>query len=778
MKINYIFILLLGIHLCPAAVHNEVIRGKVTYQGTPVDYVGVFIEGTQKGTTTDNNGHYELRADPGKHTLVIRALGYKTIRKEIVLNEHQSLTVNFQLQEDVLGLDQVVVSASRNRQNRKEAPVIVSVTNDKVLQATQSVSLSEGLNFQPGLRMETNCQNCGYSQVRINGLNGAYSQILINSKPTFSALNGVYGLDQIPANIIDRIEVVRGGGSALYGSNAIAGTINIITREPLENSFQIGSNLAFIEGKSPDRAVTINGTLLSDSNKAGITLYGLYRDRDPHDHDGDGFTEITTMQNKTFGFNSFYKTSERSKLSFDFYTIHEFRRGGNNLSLQPFESDITEQIESDVISGGLTYEAFSANLKDKFSVYATTQQSKNNNFYGGRGETHEESIRGFGHSKDVTWVFGSQYSRHMEAFLGGEGTFTGGLEYKYDMARDAKPGFNAFIDQTVRVYGLYAQQEWQISPKLKLLGGLRADFHNLTEEDVHLNPRANILYSISDNLQLRASYAKGFRAQQYFTEDLHSTLAAGEVSFVRFSPDLKPETSHSFLVSADWSRSTLTSDAGVTIEGFYTRLNDPFILEQATPEELEQLDIDTSDGQFIYIKKNSSGADVYGVNLEVKYAPDEKWVMQMGGTAQYSVYDDPVRWTEDESAMTSKARRFFKSPNLYGNFILTYAPAKKWQNNISGVYTGSMYVPHIAGYVENDRLEKTGNFFELNFKTGYTFDLDNDFQLQLNAGIQNLFNSYQDDFDRGPDRDANYIYGPSRPRTFFVGLKIGTGLLP
>lgn len=777
MKFNYIFIILLSINLCRAGVHNEAVKGTITHEGSPLSYVSVYLEGTKGGTTTDDTGRYELKAPPGKHVIVAQALGYKTIKKEITLNEHQILTVNFELQEDVLGLDQVVVSASRNRQNRKEAPVIVSVTNDKVLQATQSVSLSEGLNFQPGLRMETNCQNCGYSQVRINGLNGAYSQILINSKPTFSALNGVYGLDQIPANIIDRIEVVRGGGSALYGSNAIAGTINIITKEPTENSFQAGSNLAFIEGESPDRAVTLNGTLVSDNYKSGITLYGLYRDRDPHDVDGDGFTEITTMQNNTFGFNSFHKTSERSKLSLDFYTINEFRRGGNNLSLQPYESDITEQIESDVVSGGLTYEAYGANLRDKFSVYATTQQSKNKNFYGGKGETLEESTRGFGHSKDITWVFGSQYSRHMDKFLGGEGTFTGGLEYKYDQAKDAKPGFNAFIDQTVRIYGFYAQQEWQISPRLKFLGGLRADFHNLTEEDVHLNPRANILYSVSDNLQLRASYARGFRAQQYFTEDLHSNLAAGEVSFVRFAPDLTPETSHSFLMSADWSRSTLTSDAGITVEGFYTRLNDPFVLEQASQEELDRLGITPSEGQFIYIKKNSPGADVYGMNLEVKYAPNEKWIMQMGGTVQYSAYDKPVNWTEDESAITDKANRFFKSPNVYGNFVLTYAPVEKWQNNLSGVYTGSMYVPHLAGFIETNRLEKTGDFFELNLKTGYTFDLDNDFQFQLNAGIQNVFNSYQDDFDRGPDRDANYIYGPSRPRTFFVGLKIGTGLL-
>lgn len=292
---------------CASAQQAEV-TGVVTAEGIPTAFASVYLEKTDIGTTTNEQGVYELKIPEGHYELIIQAVGYKKIKYHLEILSQEPKELNFNLEEDITGLDQVVVSASRTGQLRQTAPVIVSVTSSKDFQATQSISLSEGLNFQPGLRMETNCQNCGFSQVRMNGLDGAYSQILINSRPIFSALNGVYGLDQIPANSIERVEVVRGGGSALYGSNAIAGTINIITKEPTENLFEIASNFAAIGGKAGDQAVSLNGTLLSNDYKTGLSIFGMFRDRNPFDQNGDGFTEITKVENKTFGFNSFFQT--------------------------------------------------------------------------------------------------------------------------------------------------------------------------------------------------------------------------------------------------------------------------------------------------------------------------------------------------------------------------------------------------------------------------------------------------------------------------------------
>jgi outer membrane receptor for ferrienterochelin and colicins len=199
---------------------------------------------------------------------------------------------------------------------------------------------------------------------------------------------------------------------------------------------------------------------------------------------------------------------------------------------------------------------------------------------------------------------------------------------------------------------------------------------------------------------------------------------------------------------------------GVTFELFYTRLQNPFVLEQIE--------------ETLWEKRNGKGANVFGVNLEGKYAIGEKWQIQSGATIQKAVYDEAVQWSEN---VTNSNRNFFRSPNFYGNFIATYAPKKHFQNNLSFIYTGSMFTPHYAGFIANDKLEKTRSFYEINWKSAYVFSISNALQLEVSGGIQNILNSYQRDFDSGINRDASYIYGPSRPRTIFIGLKLGTDLL-
>ena len=187
-------------------------------------YITVMLEGTTIGTTTDATGHYHLVNLPeGNFTIKVSAIGYKAITREVSLKKGKTLEMNFEIEEDLVFLEGVVVSANRSETTRRTAPTLVNVMSIKTFEYTNSCNLAQGLNFQPGVRVENNCQNCGFQQVRINGLDGPYTQILIDSRPIFTALSGVYGLEQLPANMIDRVEVMRGGGSALFGSSAIAG---------------------------------------------------------------------------------------------------------------------------------------------------------------------------------------------------------------------------------------------------------------------------------------------------------------------------------------------------------------------------------------------------------------------------------------------------------------------------------------------------------------------------------------------------------------------------
>ena len=200
-------------------------------------YITVALKGTTIGTVTDATGHYFLKNLPeGNFVLEVSSVGYKTVRRNVTLKKGRTLEEDFEIEEDAVALDGVVVSANRNETTRRLAPTLVNVVDLKIFENANSTTLAQGLSFQPGVRVESNCQNCGFQQVRINGLDGPYTQILLDSRPIFSALSGVYGIEQIPASMIERVEVMRGGGSALFGSSAIAGTINIITKEPIRNS--------------------------------------------------------------------------------------------------------------------------------------------------------------------------------------------------------------------------------------------------------------------------------------------------------------------------------------------------------------------------------------------------------------------------------------------------------------------------------------------------------------------------------------------------------------
>ncbi|MGL5262675.1 MAG: TonB-dependent receptor, partial [Bacteroides sp.] len=332
----------------------------------------------------DATGHYFLKNLPeGDYVLEVSFLGYKPERKNVSLKKGLTLEIDFEIEEDFVALDGVVVSANRNETKRRLAPTLVNVVDTKIFETTNSPTLSEGLNFQPGVRVETNCQNCGFQQVRINGLDGPYTQILIDSRPIFSALSGVYGLEQIPANMIERVEVMRGGGSALFGSSAIAGTINVITKEPLRNSGQLSHSISGIGGLSTfDNNTSLNASLVTDDHKAGIYIFGQNRYRAGYDHDNDGFTEMPKLKSQTVGFRSYLKTSLYSKLTFEYHHMEEFRRGGDQLNRPAHEADITEQLQHSINGGGLKFDYFSPDEKNMWSIFTSAQHTHRDSYYG------------------------------------------------------------------------------------------------------------------------------------------------------------------------------------------------------------------------------------------------------------------------------------------------------------------------------------------------------------------------------------------------------------
>lgn len=733
-----------------AHIHGHVID-KATGEHLP--YIVVMLKGTTIGVTTEHTGHYMIRNIPvGRFTIEVSAIGYKTQTREVNIAKGRSYEVNFTLEEDFVQIDGVIVSATRSETTRRMSPTLVNVVGMDTYDRTNATTVAQGLSFQPGVRVENNCQNCGFQQVRINGLDGQYTQILIDSRPIFSALAGVYGIEQLPANMVDRVEVMRGGGSALFGSSAIAGTINIITREPVRNSAAISHTATSVAGSSALHNTTdINASIVSEDNKLGIAVFGQNTAKDAWDANGDGFTELSAISGQTMGFRGYLKTGLYSKLTAEYHHLQEFRRGGDNLDLPPHEAMIAEQTDHGINTGGLKFDWFSKDQRHRLNTFASLQHIERESYYGAGKDPNA-----YGKTTDLTWVVGAQYIYKAEKCVFMPADLTVGLEYNEDYLRDNMWGYNRTTDQIVRIVSAYAQNEWKNSQWGILLGG-RLDKHNLID-GIIFSPRANIRYNPTENVNFRASYSYGFRAPQAFDEDLHIDNVGGTVSMIRLSDDLAVEKSQSVSVSADIYHSWGNWQANMLAEGFFTDLDDVFALRELGFEN----------GILIKERHNESGARVFGGNLEGKVAYKNLLQVQMGVTVQKSRYKESRSWGEG----VESTRAMFRTPDLHGYMTASYNLFKELTLALTGTYTGSMLVEHHAGMIEKNMTVRTPDFWDMGLKAAYNLKLYENFNLQVNAGVQNILNSFQNDFDSGADRDSGYMYGPTLPRTFFIGLKL------
>lgn len=764
------------------SIFSQTVSGKITFENKSVPFAFVYVKGGTYGVTANEKGYYELNLPAGKITIQVSSQGFRKASKEIIIKNNEKLNLNFELLEDVLGLDEVVISATRNRVERKETPVVVSTIKPRLLTATQSASMADGLNYAPGVRVETNCQNCGFTQVRLNGLDGGYTQVLLNSRPVFTSLIGVYGLEQIPTNIIERIEVVRSGGSALYGSSAIAGTVNVITKDPVLNTWEIGSNFAFIDGKALDRTLTFNTSVVADDLNSGISLFGMNRNRESLDVNGDGFTELVKLKNTTVGAKAFVKPTEKSRISMNLNSIKEYRRGGNKLNLAPQFTDITEELDHDTFIGGIDYEVYTKDNSGKFQIYTSMSNTDRGSYYGGLGggKTKQDSIlanNAFGTTKDLAWVNGLQFTKSLKS----KDVLTVGAEYNFTSTKDEIVGYNRLVDQSVKSFGVYGQYEWKASEKFTALIGARLDnvnidgnytigtiARNIDVSQTTFSPRLTISYQFTDALKFRGGYARGFRAPQAFNEDVHISSVGGEPQFVILSDDLKTEFSNAYTGSLNFSKNINLLQLDFLLEGFYTTLKNPFTLV-STGSTLPN-------GSIVEEVRNGSGAKVYGVNFEFGISPNPKWQFQLGGTLQESKYDDPqvlfeTNGVSGESDIT--VNEFVRNPNFYGYLNTAWIPSEKLNIDLTGTYTGGMTVPRVISDTGFLQLNEVTDFFDLNLKLESHIDFNDNFMTTISAGVKNMFNAYQDDFDTGATRDSDYIYGPSAPRTFFIGIKFG-----
>ncbi len=734
------------------------IFGDVQSNHEHVPFASIYIEGTSIGTSTDETGHYMLiNLPPGEHILIAKALGFTTQEKTIKVEEGKTIEVNFELEEETMELAEIVVTGTKTFKRVTESAVIVNVLDSKSLEAVQACNISEGLRFQPGLRVETDCQTCNYTQLRMNGLGGSYSQILINGRPIFSPLTGLYGMEQIPANMIEQIEVVRGGGSALYGSSAIGGTVNIITKIPTKNDYNINMTTFSIDEGATDYVLNGNINVMTQKRNAGAAIFINRRHREAYDHNGDNFSELPELRTNSFGANIFYKLTPNQKLEVNFSSLNEYRYGGEIINDPAHLALQSEERTHHVFMGGIDYQINFNDDNSSLITYFAGQLTDRDHYTGIFPddpvdiETHLEDPP-YGYTENTTVQVGTQLNHRLSGFLGGSNVLTIGGEYLFDDVFDTIPAYGYETDQVTRNLGGFLQSDWEILSSLNLLAGLRIDKHNLVDQVIY-SPRISLLYKLKDMTQFRVTWGTGFRAPQAFDADMHIAFAGGGISRILLASDLKEERSNSLSASVNFDYPTEKFIAGFTLEGFYTNLKDAFYLQPIGEDALGEL----------FEKRNGPGATVQGATIELRANYNRMIQMEAGFTFQQSLFDEAV---ENIEGLEAK-REFLRTPNQYGYLTLTLTPTEKINGSISSVYTGPMELARF----EPDEYRTSSSFTELNIKLGYTFDFESiDSGVELFGGVRNITNAYQNDFDSGKNRDSNYVYGPAAPRTFYIGV--------
>ncbi|MBN1272360.1 MAG: TonB-dependent receptor [Candidatus Aminicenantes bacterium] len=713
-----------------------------SYDGEPIPKAIVLIPEIGKSTETEKGGTFEMRAiPPGKYHLEVFATGFMDFISDHFKLDKNRLTFNITLMKKLSR--EIVVTATRTPKLYAEVPVKTEIITSREIDQKQATQLAESLSLTTGVRVENNCQNCNFTQVRINGMEGKYSQILVDNSPIFSSMIGVYGLEQIPSEMLNRIEVVKGGGSALYGGNAVAGVINVLTKEPMSNGSTMRLHQEFNHGK-PYTDMGFRSSLVSTDGNTKAFLFANYKRRDPVDLNEDDISEIGRLRGTNFGLNVYnYFPGLNGKVKLGFFKIAEDRRGGDLFGLPPHEAHIAEWINSDLLNLSLDWNHY-LTKRFYYNVSISHVHAERDSYYGS-----DQDLNAYGSTKNPVTFLNLQTNYQKGSHL-----ISAGVQYKSEKIEDKALGYGREIKDEYNELGFFLQDDFKLSKKISFLAGLRLSKHTLIQNAL-VTPRMSFLLNPTKNISWRTTFSTGYRAPQVFDEDLHITQVGGEGMIIENSPDLKEEKSYSLTTGIDFGKEIGKNLIQFSIEGFTTLLTNAFILDEKEYSAAEKA--------MVFQRINGSNAKVYGLSTDFGLRFNPYFSFTAGLTIQKSRLDEP------EPDFNS--RDFFRTPNSYGYARLNYENKKVFDIDLSLEYTGKMKIPHFAGYIEEDRLETGPTFWVINAKMKKQFHFSQSSQVGIFIGAYNLLDSYQKDLDKGFARDSGYVYGPARPRSFFTGFE-------
>jgi outer membrane receptor for ferrienterochelin and colicins len=712
--------------------------------GATIPNATIVLEPGEESILTSEDGAFCFdEVDPSTSVYRVTAPGFEEKRGNIRISSGTPVEIDLVMLPETIKSEITVTAATRTVKKLEEVPVRTEVVLPEIIEMTASSNLADAVEFSSGIRVENNCQNCNFSQIRMLGLKGPYTQILFNGQPAMSSLAQVYGVEHIPSRMVDRIEIVKGGGSAIYGPGSVGGVLNVISHIPLKTSGYLMSRQGWMTG-TPNTELGASIDWVSDNRDSAVTAFGQAKSVTGLDVDGDGYTEVA--ERDFLGVGALFRQNflkGNANLTIDFNHVREDRRGGDRLHLPEHEANIAESIDSHRYAGGVGWH-HTINTDFDYQLAFSYAHTDRDTYYGAGMDPNA-----YGESRNPLWVVDSQFNHYFRSHI-----FSWGGQVSGDGIEDTQPAYDRFYDEIYHDAGFFVQDDWFIVPSVEVVCGIRIDKH--TEIDkVIFSPRVALMWSPKPDLNIRGSVATGFLPPQVFNEDLHIEQVGGAGQVIRNADDLKEERSITFTGGLEWLPDWGISNGLLEINAFYTGLNDIFnIVENDNPL--------TEEAEFSRI--NSGKAKVYGAEINLGYAIGRILELQVGYVEQRS------RYNEAEPDFGSKD--FFRTPDRYVLFTTVYRNPELADFFFGWRYTGEMKVPHYTGYIPEDRLETSSGHWILDASVSRSFPFVKDSKIIFTIGGKNLADYYQDDLDQGPDRDAGYVWGPRFPRSVYFSTSV------
>lgn len=723
--------LLLLVLIAPLCAFSQVgtVKVKVSDGTLAVPFATIGIKHTKLGGISDTEGNFIIYNVPvGEQELQISVLGFEKYAQKIVVENGNIVDVSVVLKASTLSLEQVVVTGTMKETFISASPVKIEVITQKFLQTNPTNNIIEAVQTVNGVQEQINCGVCGTNDIHINGMEGPYTLVLIDGMPIMSALATVYGFNGIPTSLVDRVEIIKGPSSTLYGSEAVGGVINIITTKP-EKMPLIGFNTYYTSHRELNVDFALTPKL---GSKVTTTLSGnYYRNQYRMDFNEDNFTDIP-LNNRFTLFNKWSiarKEHRIANIALRYYTENRF---GGVMQWQP------EHRGSHTVYGESIY-------TNRMEVIGSYQLPVNN---------HHLRVDYSYNFHDQDSYYGKTYYRaQQQIFFAnllwnrkfGKHDLLTGLTLRYQLYDD-----NSLANTNERKFipGLFVQDEYSIGKTSVLLAGLRVDHHE--NHGFIFSPRLSFKQKIRTYTTVRLNSGTGFRLVHLFTED-HAALTGARQVVIK--NNLEPEQSYNVNLNVNHVYSFGNGSGSLDIDAFYTYFTNKIVPDYTIDPNL-----------IIYDNLGGYGV-TRGLAASINHAFAFPLRVNVGGTFQ-----DVYQVIENTAGEKIKEKQLF-TPAFSGTFVVGYKFRKlKLSVDYTGRIMGPQKLPHYEAPF--NRPESSPWFTIQNVQI--TKEIKS---FSLYAGVKNIFNWTQSSplIDAanpfGKDFDTAYAWGPLQTRRFFVGVR-------